>query len=40
MRMTVAIAPLIFLALSCVAMALNPLGRRSTQAPEIAGAAT
>ena len=39
MRMTVAIAPLIFLSLSCIAMALNPLGRRSTQAPEIAGAA-
>lgn len=39
MRMTVAIAPLVFLALSCVAMALNPLGRRSTQAPEIAGPA-
>lgn len=36
MRMTVALAPLVFLALSCVAMALNPLGRRSTQAPEIA----
>ena len=27
MRETVAIAPLVFLALSCVAMALNPLGR-------------
>ena len=40
MRMTVAVAPLIFLALSCVAMALNPLGHRSTQAPEIGGAAT
>jgi GPH family glycoside/pentoside/hexuronide:cation symporter len=39
MRMTVALAPLAFLALSCVAMALNPLGRRSTKAPEIAGAA-
>jgi GPH family glycoside/pentoside/hexuronide:cation symporter len=39
MRMTVAIAPLIFLGLSCIAMAANPLGRRSTQAPEIAGAA-
>ena len=39
MRMTVAVAPLIFLSLSCVAMALNPLGRRSTQAPEIGGAA-
>jgi GPH family glycoside/pentoside/hexuronide:cation symporter len=39
MRMTVAIAPLAFLALSCVAMALNPLGRRSTEAPEVAGAA-
>jgi GPH family glycoside/pentoside/hexuronide:cation symporter len=39
MRMTVALAPLLFLALSCAAMLLNPLGRRSTQAPEIAGAA-
>ena len=39
MRMTVALAPLAFLALSCVAMLLNPLGRRSSQAPEIAGAA-
>jgi len=39
MRMTVALAPLMFLALSCVAMALNPLGRRSTQAPEVAGVA-
>lgn len=39
MRMTVALAPLAFLALSCVAMALNPLGRRSSQEPEIAGAA-
>ena len=38
MRMTVAIAPLAFLALSCVAMALNPLGRRSTESPEVAGA--
>jgi GPH family glycoside/pentoside/hexuronide:cation symporter len=39
MRITVAVAPLVFLALSCVAMVLNPLGRRSTDAPEIAGAA-
>ncbi|HYX47160.1 MAG TPA: MFS transporter, partial [Sphingomicrobium sp.] len=39
MRMTVALAPLGFLALSCVAMMLNPLGRRSTEAPEIAGTA-
>jgi GPH family glycoside/pentoside/hexuronide:cation symporter len=38
MRMTVALAPLLFLALSCVAMALNPLGRRSSQSPEVAGA--
>ncbi len=38
MRMTVAITPLAFLALSCIAMVLNPLGRRSTEAPEIAGA--
>ena len=28
MRLTVALAPLLFLALSCVAMVLNPLGRR------------
>ena len=38
MRMTVALAPLAFLALSCVAMVLNPLGRRSSQSPEVAGA--
>jgi GPH family glycoside/pentoside/hexuronide:cation symporter len=40
MRMTVALTPLTFLALSCIAMLLNPLGRRSTEAPEIAGTAT
>ena len=39
MRLTVALVPLAFLALSCVAMLWNPLGRRSSQAPEIAGAA-
>lgn len=39
MRMTVAVAPLVFLALSCIAMLVNPLGRRPSQAPEIAGAA-
>jgi GPH family glycoside/pentoside/hexuronide:cation symporter len=39
MRMTVAIAPLAFLALSCIAMALNPLGRRSTAAGRVAEAA-
>jgi GPH family glycoside/pentoside/hexuronide:cation symporter len=39
MRLTVALVPLAFLALSCVAMALNPLGRRSSQEPETAGAA-
>jgi GPH family glycoside/pentoside/hexuronide:cation symporter len=39
MRMTVAVAPLVFLALSCIAMLANPLGRRPSQAPEIAGAA-
>ncbi len=38
MRVTVALAPLFFLALSCAAMALNPLGRRSSQSPEVAGA--
>ncbi|MFL6737280.1 MAG: MFS transporter [Sphingomonas sp.] len=37
MRMTVALAPLAFLALSCAAMLLNPLGRRSSEAPEVAG---
>ena len=40
MRLTVALVPLGFLALSCLAMLWNPLGRRSSQAPEIAGAAT
>jgi len=39
MRLTVALVPLVFLALSCLAMLWNPLGRRSSQAPEIAGAA-
>jgi sugar (glycoside-pentoside-hexuronide) transporter len=39
MRATVALVPLGFLALSCAAMFLNPLGRRSTQAAEIAQAA-
>jgi sugar (glycoside-pentoside-hexuronide) transporter len=38
MRQTVALVPLVFLALSCVAMAMNPLGRRSSQASELAGA--
>ena len=38
-RLTVALVPLAFLALSCLAMLWNPLGRRSSQAPEIAGAA-
>jgi GPH family glycoside/pentoside/hexuronide:cation symporter len=38
MRMTVAMAPLVFLALSCVAMLMNPLGRRPSQAPEVAAA--
>jgi GPH family glycoside/pentoside/hexuronide:cation symporter len=36
MRETVAVVPLLFLALSCVAMMLNPLGRRSSTAPETA----
>nr|NUR36974.1 hypothetical protein [Sphingomonas sp.] len=31
MRTTVVVVPLIFLALSCVAMLLNPLGRSSTR---------
>ena len=38
MRQTVALVPLVFLALSCVAMVMNPLGRRSSQAPELAAA--
>jgi GPH family glycoside/pentoside/hexuronide:cation symporter len=36
MRETVAVVPLLFLALSCVAMVLNPLGRRPSSAPETA----
>ena len=39
MRLTVALVPLAFLALSCVAMAVNPLGRRPTRVPEAAEAA-
>lgn len=39
MRLTVALTPLVFLALSCLAMLWNPLGRRSSNAPEIAGVA-
>jgi hypothetical protein len=31
MRLTVALVPLLFLALSCAAMLLNPLGRRPTR---------
>jgi GPH family glycoside/pentoside/hexuronide:cation symporter len=31
MRLTVALVPLLFLGLSCVAMLLNPLGRRTTR---------
>ena len=38
MRLTVALAPLGFLALSCAAMLLNPLGRRPSRVPEIAPA--
>jgi sugar (glycoside-pentoside-hexuronide) transporter len=38
MRLTIALVPLVFLGLSCVAMAMNPLGRRSSQAPELAAA--
>ena len=38
-RLTVALAPLGFLALSCFAMLWNPLGRRSGAARKIAGAA-
>jgi Na+/melibiose symporter-like transporter len=39
MRETVAVVPLVFLALSCVAMVLNPLGRRPSSAPETAAVA-
>ena len=39
MRETVAVVPLLFLALSCAAMVFNPLGRRSSSAPETAAAA-
>jgi GPH family glycoside/pentoside/hexuronide:cation symporter len=39
MRLTVALVPLAFLALSAIAMLWNPLGRQSSQTPEIAGAA-
>jgi sugar (glycoside-pentoside-hexuronide) transporter len=39
MRLTVALVPLAFLGLSCLAMLWNPLGRRSSRAAEIAGAA-
>jgi GPH family glycoside/pentoside/hexuronide:cation symporter len=39
MRLTVALVPLAFLALSCAAMAVNPLGRRPTRMPEVAEAA-
>jgi GPH family glycoside/pentoside/hexuronide:cation symporter len=38
MRLTVSLVPLAFLALSCVAMAINPLGRRSSDEPELAAA--
>jgi GPH family glycoside/pentoside/hexuronide:cation symporter len=38
-RLTVALVPLGFLALSCFAMLWNPLGRRSGEAREIVGAA-
>jgi hypothetical protein len=40
MRLTIALVPVAFLALSCLAMLWNPLGRRSSAAPEIAEAAT
>ncbi len=35
MRMTVVLAPLAFLALSCLAMLLNPLGRRQPRSPDV-----
>lgn len=37
MRMTIALAPLAFLLLSCLAMLMNPLGRRPASVPEVAG---
>ncbi len=37
MRATVAIVPLVFLALSCIAMALNPLGRMRRSGDELEG---
>jgi GPH family glycoside/pentoside/hexuronide:cation symporter len=39
MRLTVALVPLVFLALSCVAMVMNPLGRRPARAGALADAA-
>lgn len=39
MRLTVSIVPLLFLALSCVAMALNPLGRRPPRTPALSDSA-
>ena len=39
MRLTVALVPLVFLALSCVAMVMNPLGRRPARAGALANAA-
>lgn len=36
MRFTVALVPLTFLALSCAAMLLNPLGRQSSESTEVA----
>jgi GPH family glycoside/pentoside/hexuronide:cation symporter len=39
MRLTVALVPLAFLALSCVAMVMNPLGRRPARAGALANAA-
>jgi GPH family glycoside/pentoside/hexuronide:cation symporter len=37
MRATVALVPLVFLALSCVAMAMNPLGRRRRLGSQLEG---
>ena len=39
MRLTVALVPLVFLALSCAAMVMNPLGRRPARAGALADAA-
>jgi hypothetical protein len=39
MRATIALVPLVFLALSCVAMIMNPLGRERRLGRELKGTA-